>query len=113
MRRGEVWVGNLNPPRGREIGKIRPVLIMQAPEIDWQVTPMVVILPMSTQVIPGLKRWRIPVAARDRLKRDCQVVTDQPRALDRQRIGEGPLTTLTDDEMLAVENGLKALLGLL
>ena len=30
MRRGEIWLGNLNPNRGNEIGKIRPVLILQA-----------------------------------------------------------------------------------
>ena len=33
MRRGEVWTANLNPSRGREIGKIRPVLIIQANEL--------------------------------------------------------------------------------
>jgi len=30
IRRGEVWVANLIPNRGREIGKIRPALVMQA-----------------------------------------------------------------------------------
>ena len=30
MRRGEVWLGDLNPNRGAETGKIRPVLIVQA-----------------------------------------------------------------------------------
>jgi mRNA interferase MazF len=30
MRRGEIWLGNLNPNRGAEIGKVRLVLIMQA-----------------------------------------------------------------------------------
>ena len=29
MKRGEVWVANLNPTRGREVGKIRPVLVIQ------------------------------------------------------------------------------------
>ena len=30
IRRGEIWTANLNPSRGREISKIRPVLILQA-----------------------------------------------------------------------------------
>jgi hypothetical protein len=30
IRRGEVWVGNLNPARGKEVGKVRPVLVIQA-----------------------------------------------------------------------------------
>jgi mRNA interferase MazF len=39
-------------------------------------------------------------------------VIDQPRALDTTRFGEGPLTSLTAEEMAAVENSLKAVLGL-
>jgi mRNA interferase MazF len=37
---------------------------------------------------------------------------DQPRTLDRSRIGDGPLTRLTEREMAAVETTLKAVLGL-
>jgi len=50
MRRGETRVANLNPGRGREIGKIRPVLVFQADELSAIGTPMVVILPITTQV---------------------------------------------------------------
>jgi mRNA interferase MazF len=112
MRRGEVWVANLNPPRGQEIGKVRPVLVMQTEDLGADTTPMVVVLPLTTQVYPSFRHWRVSVPARDRLLKPCQVVTDQPRALDRSRFGDGPLTTLTADEMAAVERGLKAVLGL-
>lgn len=30
MRRGEIWLGHLNPNRGAEVGEVRPVLIVQA-----------------------------------------------------------------------------------
>jgi mRNA interferase MazF len=112
MRRGEVWVPNLNPPRGREIGKIRPVLIMQSDALNAATTPMVVCLPLTSQVYPGFRRWRVTLAARDRLLKPCQVITDQPRTIDRERFGEGPLTTLTDEEMAEVERGLRAVLGM-
>lgn len=113
MKRGEIWVGNLNPSRGREIGKARPVLVIQADELIQSSTPMVVVLPLTTQVYPGFRRWRITIPARDRLLKPCQVVTDQPRALDRDRFGEGPLTTLTAEEMAAVEKSLRAVMGML
>jgi mRNA interferase MazF len=112
MRRGEIWVGNLNPARGAEIGKIRPVLIIQADELSAIDTPMVVVLPMTTQLYPGFTKWRYTIAARDRLLRDCQIVIDQPRSLDRKRLGDGPLTVLTPEEMGAVERSLKAILGM-
>lgn len=113
MRRGEVWVVNLNPNRGREIGKTRPALVIQADELTTAGTPMIVVLPMTTRVHSVFKRWRVTVSARERLIKDCQVVVDQPRALDRNRFGDGPLATLSPEEMAAVEKSLRAILGML
>jgi mRNA interferase MazF len=113
MKRGEVCVANLNPPRGREIGKIRPVLVVQADELGPTVTPLVVILPLTTHIYAGFKRLRVSVPARERLLKPCQVVTDQPRALDRLRLGDGPLASLTLEEMSAVEASLRAVVGML
>jgi mRNA interferase MazF len=112
MRRGEIWTANLNPSRGREIGKIRPVLIVQADELIEADTPMVVVLPLTTHVYPQFRLWRVTVPARDRLRDDCQIVVDQPRALDRTRIGDGPLTVLTSAELATVEQSLRVVLGM-
>ena len=112
MQRGQVWVANLNPPRGQEIGKIRPVLVVQADELTASGSPMVIVLPLTTRVYPAFTRWRITIEPRDRLLKPCQVVIDQPRALDRDRIGEGPLVTLTTGEMEAVTRSLRAVLGM-
>jgi mRNA interferase MazF len=114
MRRGEIWVANLNPARGRETGKIRPVLIMQADELGPEVTPLVVILPLSTQPDnhPLLGRLHLPLPARDRLLKPSLILADQPRTLDRSRLGEGPLTILRTEEMRAVERILRRVAGL-
>lgn len=112
MRRGEIWTANLNPTRGREIGKIRPVLIIQADELIDAETPMVVVLPLTTHVYPEFRLWRISVPARDRLREPYQVVVDQPRALDRTRVGDGPLTILRRAELGAVERSLRVVLGM-
>lgn len=112
MKRGEVWVANLNPPRGREVGKVRPVVVIQANELIEADAPLVVVLPLTTQVYPGFRLWRVTLQARDRLKETCQVIVDQPRALDRARFGDGPLTRLTAEEMEAVERSLRAVMGM-
>ncbi len=113
MRRGEIWVGNLNPNRGRETGKVRPVLILQADFLLAQGEPTVIVLPLTTQVRPSKAPLRVTVAARDRLRETCQVIPEQPRTLDRSRLSEGPLTRLTAEEMSAVERSFKAVTGLL
>lgn len=113
MRRGEVWVGNLNPNRGSEVGKIRPVLILQADFLIEQGDPTVIVLPLTTQVRKSKEPLHVTVPARDRLRQDCQVMPELPRTLDRTRLADGPLTTLTPEEMRAVEASFKAVTGLL
>jgi mRNA interferase MazF len=113
MRRGEIWVGNLNPNRGSEIGKIRPVLILQADFLTEQGEPTVIVVPLTTQVRKSKEPLHVTVPARDRLLQTCQVMPEQPRTLDRARLADGPLTKLSPDEMRAVEASFKAVTGLL
>jgi mRNA interferase MazF len=113
MRRGEIWVGNLNPNRGSEAGRIRPVLILQADFLTEQGEPTVIVLPLTTQVRKSKEPLHVTIAARDRLQQDCQVMPEQPRTLDRNRLAGGPLTRLTPQEMGAVEKSFRAATGLL
>ena len=55
MKRGEVWVANLNPSRGREVGKVRPVLVIQNDALVEAGSPTIAVLPLTTQVQPTLK----------------------------------------------------------
>ena len=112
MRRGEIWVGNLNPNRGNEIGKIRPVLILQADFLIAQGEATIVVLPLTTQVRKSKEPLHVTIPARDRLSHACQVMPEQPRTLDRARLTNGPLTRLTPEEMSAVERSFRALTGL-
>jgi len=112
MRRGEIWLAYLNPPRGREIGKMRPVLRVQSDELLAIDTPLVVVLPLTTQLRPGMSAWCVHFAKRQRLLQDSQIVIDQPRALDRERLIDGPLAEANSQEMEAVDRSLAAVLGL-
>lgn len=112
MRRGEVWVGNLNPNRGAEVGKVRPVLVIQDDALGPGVTDTVIVLPLTSQVRDDVQHLRLTLPARDRLRRPSQVMIDQPRTLDRNRLGDGPLTRLTPGETTALERTLAAVLGL-
>jgi mRNA interferase MazF len=113
MKRGEIWVGNLNPNRGADAGKIRPVLIVQADFLTDQGEPTVIVLPLTAQVRAAKEPLHVTIRARDRLAQDCQVMPEQPRTLDCNRLRDGPLTRLKEGEMRAVEKSLMAVLGLL
>ena len=112
MRRGEVWLCNLNPRRGAEVGKVRPVLILQADFLIAQGEPTLVVLPLTTQVRASKEPLHVTISKRDRLVQTCQVMPEQPRTIDRKRLIEGPLTRLTADEMLRVERSFRAVTGL-
>lgn len=112
MRRGEVWIGNLNPNRGKEAGKIRPVLILQADFLTAQGELTIIVLPLTTQVRKSKEPLHVTIPARDRLRNACQVMPEQPRTLDRARLADGPLTWLTAGEMAAVERSFRAVTGL-
>ena len=55
---------------------------------------------------------RVPIRARDRLLCDSFAMADQPRSLDRSRLGDGPLTTLSGDELAELERALLGVLGI-
>lgn len=112
MKRGEIWVANLNPGRGAEVGKVRPVLIMQADWLDLPKSGTVVILPLTSKVDPLLEPLHPTLPAREGLRHASQALPDQIRTLDRRKIGQGPVARVSPLEMEAVEKSLKAVLGL-
>ncbi|MFO0039571.1 MAG: type II toxin-antitoxin system PemK/MazF family toxin [Synechococcaceae cyanobacterium] len=96
IRRGEVWVARLHPNQGAEVGKVRPV----------------VVVPLTTQRRRGAEALRVCLHPRDRLLQECWAMAEHPRALDRNRLGEGPLTRLSAEEMDTLNQALRAALGL-
>jgi mRNA interferase MazF len=113
MRRGEIWTAKLNPNKGAEIGNIRPVLVIQDDRLNQTSLQTILVLPLTTQFRPAFAPMRVKIAARDRLLKDCYAVVEQIRVADRGRFGEGPLATLTTEEMAAVEKSMRAVMGML
>ena len=112
MKRGEVWLARLGPARGAEIGKTRPVLVIQEDALTVAGYPTVVILPLTTRLRQTPGPFRVSISPRGKLKQLFQVITAEPRAIDRQRLLQGPLTRLLPDEMSAVEKGLLTAMGM-
>jgi len=61
MRRGEIWVARLNPNQGAEVGKLRPVVIIQADLIIQAGLATVIVVPLTTQHRPGARALRVPM----------------------------------------------------
>ncbi len=112
MRRGEIWVASFRPWRGREVGKVRPCLIMQADILTGEDFDTVLALPLTSQYWPNTAAMRIELTPRQRLKKRSWVMVEKMRALDRAVFSEGPLAELTQDEMAVIEMRLRVALGM-
>src|SRR5438445_10907275 len=93
--RGDVWLANLNPMRGTEPGKTRPVLIVQAQALLDAGHPSTLIIPLTTNVVEDAEPLRVRVPASGRLRQSSDLLIDQLRAIDNRRLGRGPVAHLS------------------
>jgi mRNA interferase MazF len=112
-KRGEVWLADLNPQRGTEPGKTRPVLIVQAQVLLDVGHPSTLIVPLTTNVIDDAEPLRLRVALTGRLRRQSDLLIDQLRAIDNRRLVDGPLTRLPEPVMARVGAAIQEVLGLI
>lgn len=88
---GEIWVANLNPGKGTEPAKTRPVLIIQTQALLDAEHPSTLIVPLTTNLINHAEPLRVRLVASSKLEKDSDLLIDQIRAIDNRRLVEGPL----------------------
>ena len=111
-KRGEIWLADLNPRRGTEPGKTRPVLIVQAQALLDAEHPSTLIVPLTTRLIEDAEPLRVRVRASGALKKDSDALIDQLRAIDNQRLVRGPLLRLQPQQLDAIGHALLEVLDL-
>ena len=85
IRRGALYLADLNPRRGTEQGKLRPILVIQSDLLNEAEHPSTWVLPCTTRLAGGnLLRFPLPkgVAGNDQ---DCEVMIDQSGSIDNRR----------------------------
>ncbi len=110
LKQGEIWLANLNPGKGSEPGKTRPVLIVQGQALLDAGHPSTLIIPLSTNLIEDAEPLRIRVTATGKLKQDSDLLIDQLRAIDNRRLTDGPLMRCDEQLMSRVQGAIIDLL---
>lgn len=105
-KRGEIWLADLNPPRGTEPGKTRPVLIVQAQALLDAEHPSTLVVPLTTRLVDAAEPLRIRIRAAGSLKKDSDALIDQVRAIDNRRLAQGPLSRLSPRQLDVVAQAL-------
>jgi mRNA interferase MazF len=110
--RGEVWLANLDPRRGTEPGKRRPVLIVQAQALIDAGHPSTLVVPLTTNLIDDAEPLRVRVSAQSSLSQNSDLLVDQLRAIDNRRLVEGPLARLDEATLGRVAGAIREVLDL-
>jgi mRNA interferase MazF len=85
VKRGRLYLADLNPGRGTEAGKLRPVLVIQTDLLNDVPHPSTWVLPCTTR-LTGENLLRVPLPRGMAANRqDCEVMIDQSRAIDNRR----------------------------
>lgn len=112
LLRGGIYLANLNPSKGAEPGKVRPVLVMQNDWLNEVLHGTVIVLPLTTVLIDDAEPLRFRLNPREKLLKTSDVLCDQIRALDTKRITSDRLTSLTAHELQIIEKNLAQVLAL-
>ena len=82
VERYGIYLADLDPTRGREIAKTRPVVVISQNEMNRHLDT-VVVCPLTTKLHP---RWRSRIQITC-AGRKAEIAVDQIRTLSKQRLG--------------------------
>jgi mRNA interferase MazF len=110
IKRGQLWVANLDPGYGVEIRKKRPVLIISNDFFNQQLRTVIVI-PISTQVLPlGPEKIMIEKNGNG-LEENSAVLAVDIRAIDKIRLVK-KVGKISKQKLLEVEEVINLVLGM-
>lgn len=112
LKQGEIWLANLNPSKGTEPGKTRPVLILQDQALLDIAHPSTLIIPLTTNLIENAHPLRVRVNAQGKLEKDSDLLIDQLRAIDNKRLMQGPLTVMMKDQLKNIYDAVCEVIGM-
>jgi mRNA interferase MazF len=105
----EIWLANLNPSKGTEPGKVRPVVVVQTNLLN-DIHLSTLICPITNNVLPDLKILRVALSKKQ-LDEKSDILVDQLRAIDNKRFIK-KLGKLTREQIAQLKENLRIVLEL-
>ncbi|MDO8467829.1 MAG: type II toxin-antitoxin system PemK/MazF family toxin [Nanoarchaeota archaeon] len=111
IKRGDLFLANLEPTKGAEQGRIRPVIIIQN-NIFNNYSPTTIVVPITSKIPNKKYLTSVIISKQDsKLKKDSTILTNQIRTIDKGRIIRR-LGILNNEIMNKVDLAIKISLGL-
>jgi mRNA interferase MazF len=109
IKQFDVWLADLNPAKGTEPGKTRPVVIIQTDLLN-DTHLSTIICPVTTNVKPEIELLRVHLK-KGQLDKLSDVLVDQIRAIDNTRLLK-KIGQLNKDQREKLKSNLKVVLDL-
>jgi len=110
IKQFDIWIADLEPQRGTETGKVRPVLIVQTNLLKDH--PSSIICPITTNISPESEILRVHLKKETaNLKSESDIMIDQIRAIDNRRL-TSKVGELPKDIQSIVKDNIKIILDL-
>jgi mRNA interferase MazF len=111
IKQFDIWITDLEPQRGTETGKVRPVLIVQTNLLNNE-HPSTIVCPITTNVEKDSEILRVHIKKGiANLKIESDIMIDQIRAIDNRRL-LNKIGELTKDLQSKVKDNIKIILDL-
>ena len=112
LTRGGVYLGKLNPAKHAEIGKVRPVIILNSQLILDSAPPVIFICPLSSQSQKEFSNLHYELNPRDKLRVKSYALIEHCRSIRLNRIVYPRIGQLSKSELDNILNRLQRLVGL-
>ena len=109
--RGGVYLARLDPAKGAEVGKLRPVVLLTDQDLLDVKPPHVFICPLSSHSEPAYQALHIKLLARDNLHVESYALAEHCRSVSIRRMQPERLAQLDPDEVKQIIHKLQRLIG--
>jgi mRNA interferase MazF len=109
IKQYDIWLANLNPSKGTEPGKTRPVVIIQTDLLN-ETHLSTIICPITTNVNKEIELLRVHLRA-GQLVNISDILVDQIRAIDNKRLIR-KLGRLNKDQKIRLKSNLRIVLDI-
>ena len=111
MKRGEIFFAALDPTRGSEIQKTRPVIIVSNDAAN-RAASLVTVVPLRSN-ISSIHPFEVKLAAQDTgLPKDSKAMAQQVRTIDKARLGSLRRGSVSAGKMRQLDDALRLHLAL-
>jgi mRNA interferase MazF len=110
LKQAEIWLADLEPVKGSEQGKTRPIVIISGNQMNTNF-PVIIACPLSSSIKNFEGCVIIPKTKSNGLQIDSEIISFQVRTISKERLIK-KMGIITNAQLLSVINGLNDILVL-